>query len=122
MAKDGYKVIVLEKQDILGGRYTTLNYKGYLITSGSIYIDNLRGSVIQVLSELGVESEVEVHMPHPFLKYRIDGKDYEIPEKGGIARLVSVFDKNAEEEERVRLAFRRALAWRVEQDEGWGIH
>ncbi|MFH1003026.1 MAG: FAD-dependent oxidoreductase [Chloroflexota bacterium] len=123
LAKDGLKPILLEKLDILGGRYTTINHEGYLITSGAIYIDNVRGSTIQILAELGIESEVEVVMPRPFLKYRVGGQDYEVPEKGGIARLVSIVAKNEAEAERVSTAFKRALSWMEPSDEidfwGW---
>ncbi|MFH0914530.1 MAG: NAD(P)/FAD-dependent oxidoreductase [Chloroflexota bacterium] len=123
LAHYGYKPILLEKLDILGGRYTTIDYHGYLITSGAIYIDNIRGSTIQVLAELGLEPEVKVVMPKPFLKYRIDGKDYEVPEKGGIMRLLSLVSKDEAEANRVATAFKRALAWQEPSDEidfwGW---
>ncbi len=123
LAKDGYRPILLEKLDILGGRFTTIDFHGYLITSGAIYIDNTRGSIIQVMAELGIESEIETVMPRPFLKYRIDGKDYEVPERGGIMRLISIVSRNEAEADRVATAFKRALSWREPSDEisfwGW---
>ena len=117
LAAAGYKPIILEKQEVLGGRYTAADYKGYRITSAAYYIVHPDGPVIQLLRDMGVESQVEIApAPEPYLKYRIDGKDHPIPRKGGTLALLPTV-AGVEEAERVQAAFRRAMRWQEPVDE-----
>lgn len=117
LAHAGYKTALLEKLDIFGGRYTTINYKGYLITSAAVYLDNPNGPTVQTLRDIGAENEVELVKPTPYLKYRFNGKNYEIPEKGGVAAIVEMAAHNRWEAERVTKAIRTALKGETPPDE-----
>ncbi|MFA4916493.1 MAG: FAD-dependent oxidoreductase [Syntrophales bacterium] len=116
LAKIGYKVVVLEKLPNLGGRYTTINYKGYNIPTGAWGVIYPKyGPVAQTLSDVG--AKVKIRIPKPAHKYRIHGKDYEPPEKGGLLFLISVASKNKKEAETVITALRRVLRWQEPPDE-----
>lgn len=117
LAAAQYKVIILEKQSILGGRYTAADYKGYRITTAAYYIVHPNGPVIQLLKDIDVESELEIApAPDPYLKYRIDGKDIPVPKKGGTLALLP-YVAQPEEVERIQTAFRRAIRWSEPSDE-----
>ena len=79
----GYKSIILEKQSILGGRYTAADYKGYRVTTVAYYIVHPNGPVIQLSEDMGVQSQLDIAPPPvPYLKYRIDGRIFRFPKKG----------------------------------------
>jgi len=116
LADAGYTTIILEKQDVLGGRYTAGDYRGYRIQNAAYYIVHPNGPVIQLLKDLGVLSQIEIaSAPQPYLEYRIDGKDYPLPKKGGALALLPEI-ASAEESERVQNAFRSALRWQEPVD------
>lgn len=117
LADAGYAPIILEKQDVLGGRYTTGKHRGYKITSAAYYIVHPNGPVIQLLRDLGVESQVEIaSAPDPYLKYRIDGKDHPVPQKGGAMALLPLV-ASPQEVERIQLCLGKALRWQEPGDE-----
>ncbi|MFH1002953.1 MAG: FAD-dependent oxidoreductase [Chloroflexota bacterium] len=109
LAHSGYKTALLEKLEIFGGRYTTIDYKGYLITSAAVYLDNPNGPTVQTLRDIGAENEVQLIKPTPYLKYRFNGKDYEIPEKGGAAAIIEMVARDKWEKDRVLNALYKAL-------------
>ncbi len=107
LAHEGYKVLVVEKLPQLGGRCSTIEYKGFKIPhvcqEHPIY-----GPAAEVFQEVGAEFDV---VPQPPIVYRIKGKDYHAPEKGQFAFLLSQCCKDEAEFTRVRTAVRRATTW-----------
>ncbi len=104
----GYKVLVLERFRQLGGRFSTVDYKGFKLSTGANDVEC--NCTLEETFHL-VEAEFNVRHPEPDLAYRIDGVDHVLPRQGGLRKLISLAARNEEEEERVRLAFRRALTW-----------
>jgi phytoene dehydrogenase-like protein len=102
----GYRTLVVEKMPLLGGRCSTIDYKGFKLTTGAIAIET-GGVLEEVFREVGAEFEVH---PHPQPYYRIGGKDYQLPEKGGLRALIS-HAGGEREAERVMGAIRRGMAW-----------
>ena len=54
LAKDGYKVLVCEKQDEIGGLVNSFTYKGFLFDGGIRAIEN-SGIVMPMLRQLGID-------------------------------------------------------------------
>src|SRR4030042_569674 len=107
----GYKVVVLERMPILGGRYTYVDHNGYLLPTGAVgvyYGD--KDPVLRTLRDVGVNADLEMKaFPPP--AWRIGGKEYQMPDKGMIGRLISIASRDKQEEERVNKALRRCLHW-----------
>jgi len=112
----GYKTIVLEKMPILGGRFIWVDYKGYFIPTGALTIYyGQRDPVLLTLKDIGGRTDFEMKaLPPP--KWRIGGKDYEMPPKGMLWYLISLASRDKEEEERVIRALRRCFRWQEPSD------
>lgn len=93
----GYKVLVLEKYARLGGRFSTVEYKGYKMPTGAIGIET-GGSVERIFKQLDVPFDVE---PEPRLYYWIDGKTYEMPSRGGVRALLDILAKTSGERAKI---------------------
>lgn len=110
----GYKTVVLEKMPILGGRYTWVDYKGYKIKLGAHYL--MYGEKDPPLVTLkDVQGKIDFEMrAKPPPKWRIGGKDYEMPAEGvaggTLGRLVSLTSRDEPEEERVLTALKRCFS------------
>jgi len=108
LAHQGYRTLVVEKLPLIGGRASSMEYKGFMLSTGSFYVET-GGIVEAIFREVGADFEV-----HPFpvrLCFRIGGEDYELPEKGGLRRLISLFADNVETE-KIMAAIRRAFTWK----------
>jgi len=103
LAHSGYKVLVLERLPFLGGRFSSLEHKGFRITTGAVSIE-CGGALERTFREVG--ANFDVRRPHPRVRYRIEGKDYEMPERGGLRFLMSIAAKDEKEAEGVLKAFR----------------
>jgi len=112
----GYKTIVLEKMPILGGRFIWVDYKGYFIPTGALTIYyGERDPVLLTLKDVGGGTDFEMKaLPSP--KWRIGGKDYEMPPKGMLWYLISLASRDKEEEEKVIRALRRSFRWQEPSD------
>ena len=104
----GYKVQVLERFHQLGGRFSTVDYKGFKLSTGANDVEC--NCALEETFHL-VEAEFNVRHPEPDLAYRIDGVDHLLPRQGGLRKLISLGARDEDEVDRVRLAFRRALSW-----------
>jgi phytoene dehydrogenase-like protein len=93
----GYKILVLEKYNRLGGRFSTVEYKGYKMPTGAIGIET-GGAVEKIFKELKVPFDVQ---PEPRLFYWIDGKTYEMPGRGGIRALLDILAKTSGERAKI---------------------
>ncbi len=94
LAKEGYKTLVLEKRDIIGGRFSTEVLEGaYKFPTGAVYL-HMSGYVPAIIKELGLQVELaEV----PEYVCRIEGKDYELSGKGRFRKLLDIISKNHSE-------------------------
>ncbi|MBW1681924.1 MAG: NAD(P)/FAD-dependent oxidoreductase [Deltaproteobacteria bacterium] len=105
LARQGFRVLVLERRSRIGGRCSTLDVRGYRCTTGVIGPET--GGVLQGLFErLGAPFDVRpAGPPH----YRIRGRVCAMPEKGGLGALLEAACDNAEERARVLKAVSAAL-------------
>ena len=78
LANAGYKTIVLERMPILGGRYTNVDYKGFLITTGAGMVwGGVKDPVYLTLQDLNIDPERFELKVFPPQNWRINGKEYE---------------------------------------------
>jgi phytoene desaturase len=112
----GYKTILLERAPILGGRFVWGYYKGYFLPVGAwtIYYGH-KDPVLQTLKDVGVGTAFEMK-PMPSTKWRIKGKDHEMPQKNLLWHIISLAADSPEEAERVVKALRRGFRWREPSD------
>jgi len=89
IANSGYKTLLVEKYDRLGGRFSTFEYKGYKLPTGAIGVEK-EGVLEHVFKAVGADFNVT---PLPSLHYYIHGKYHEIPEKGGVRALLDVLSQ-----------------------------
>lgn len=109
LAHAGYKVLVVEKLPQLGGRCSTIEYKGFKIPHVA-QEQPLHGVTASIFEEVGAEFDLAVQSP---IVYRIKGKDYELPRKGGLAFLLSKICQDEAELNRIGTALRRARTWEI---------
>lgn len=107
LAHEGYRTLLVEKMPSLGGRCSTMEYKGFKLTTGVIGLSP-GAAVGQVFDQVGAEFDIGTE---PRVVYRIAGKDYEIPPKGGLRWLMSQVSNDEAEAERVMGALRKAFTW-----------
>ncbi len=60
LAKKGYEVEVYEKLPFYGGRFTSINYKGFEVSTGALHMipHGSRGELAKLLREVGVKVEI----------------------------------------------------------------
>ncbi len=112
LASSGYKVLVVEKLNRIGGRNSTIEHKGYKITTGAIEIET--GGVVQRVFE-SVGARLDVIPASPF-RYRVDGKDYDMPAKGGMRSFISKVSRDESEAARVMDGLKKAFVWQQPAD------
>jgi len=106
LAHEGYKTLLVEKTPLIGGRCSTMEYKGFTLSTGVISLSP--GTLVnQIFDQVGADFDIgtESH-----LVYRVAGKDYEMPMKRGLHWLFSQISDEAEAE-RVMGALRKASTW-----------
>jgi len=107
LANQGYRALVVEKLPFVGGRASSFKYRGYILPTGALYVET-GGYVESVFKEVGATFGVR---SFPMgICFRMDGKDYPMPQKGGLRQLVSTFAGEAEAA-RLMAAIRRAFRW-----------
>ena len=103
----GYKTLVVEKLPFVGGRASSVKYKGFTLPTGALYVET-HGVVDKLFQEVGAAFPVR---DFPIqLCFRMGGKDYPMPLKGGLKTVISNFAGEAETA-RVMGAIRRAFTW-----------
>jgi phytoene desaturase len=75
LAHQGYRTIVVERLDRVGGRASTHDIDGFKVNNGAIVLE-LGGIMEQTFAEVG--AAYDVRMPKPPLMYRIGGKTMDI--------------------------------------------
>ncbi len=111
LAHAGYKVVVLEKMPVSGGRYTSVKYKGFTVPTASwMLLYGKDDPVYKTLEEVGV-GDIEMRgAGKPIARYRINGKIYDWPEKGALKYLLSVASDDEDEVNRVMIALAQAMS------------
>ena len=110
LARDGHRVLVLERLPAPGGRYSSEDYKGFKVATGAwaLGLHGPQGPVYKTLMDLGCKLDVRVPGP-PDRVTRIHGVDVPMPETGGLRAVIGRVARSKAEEERVMTATRRAL-------------
>ncbi|GAA5170530.1 hypothetical protein GCM10023321_67780 [Pseudonocardia eucalypti] len=75
LAHQGYRTMVVERLDQVGGRASTHDIDGFKVNNGAIVLE-LGGIMEQTFAEVG--APYDVRMPKPPLMYRIGGKTLDI--------------------------------------------
>jgi len=75
LAHLGYRTLVAERLDYLGGRASTRDVDGFKVNNGAIVIET-GGITEQTFAEVGAAFDVRV--PDPPILYRIGGKDVDV--------------------------------------------
>ncbi|MDO8690356.1 MAG: FAD-dependent oxidoreductase [Dehalococcoidia bacterium] len=112
LAHLGYKTIVMEKMPIVGGRFSSLDHKGYALTTGAMGVE-CGGSLEETYTDVRAAFPVN-RCPNPSIWYRIRGQDHVLPEGGGgLRRIVSLAAGDTAEADKVMGAIKRALTWNL---------
>jgi phytoene dehydrogenase-like protein len=106
LAHAGYRTLLTERLPFLGGRFSTVEYKGFKCCTGAIGIE-LGGVMEGIYREVGAPFQPTVAPTW----YRIDGKNYQLPHKAGMKALMTWASGSKAEAEKIMTAFRRALSW-----------
>jgi phytoene dehydrogenase-like protein len=117
LARSGLSVAMLEKRDIPGGRYTTIDFEGFKVNTGAwnIGVHGPNGPVYKsIISDLGCKIDIKIPGP-PDRRFRVKGVDYDFPEKGGLRLMLEKVAKEAKETDNVMNYIRRALRWGGEE-------
>jgi len=86
---NGYKVLVVEKQNRIGGRFSTNVVEGFKLPTGAMTIHR-GGPGDEIFKQAGVEVDL---ISVPPLYYRIGGKDYVMPPKGSVTVMLDIINK-----------------------------
>jgi len=108
LAKDGYRVLVVEALPRIGGRCSTIEYKGFKLTTGIIGIEH-DGVVESVFKEL--KAPFEIH-PAGGLHYFINKKIVAVPASGGMKFLLEAAGGGPVEIEQLMGAVAKAMKWK----------
>ena len=81
LASRGYKVLVAEKRDFVGGRFSSYEQEGFTLPTGAVTVHYKDTETEELFKETGAELDL---VDAPRLFYRIAGKDHEMPPKGAI--------------------------------------
>src|SRR4030043_209281 len=111
LAHSGYKTLVVENLDRLGGRWSTIEREGFKLPTGAIVLH--RGVFTDIFQQVRAEFQAT---DAPSLYYMIEGKTYELPPKGGIGALLELVNKM--EVERAKLVGRIVKEVAVEKVRG----
>jgi phytoene desaturase len=112
LVASGYRTLVVERLPRVGGRYSTMEHKGFKITTGAIEVE-IGGVVEKAFNAVGARLDVR---PVPPIRYRVDGRDHELPRKGGLRALITLACQDEGETERVMGALKRGLTWQEPWD------
>jgi phytoene dehydrogenase-like protein len=89
LAQAGFRILVTEKYERLGGNFSTIEYKGFKLPTGAIGVE-LGGPVEKVFKMTGADFTVT---PVPAQYYWIHGNYYKLPEQGGVRSLLDMLNK-----------------------------
>ena len=118
LAHRGYKVILVESHERLGGRFSTIDYQGFKITTGALGI-HTKGIIDEVYRQAGADFDItDVSNTSIW----IDGKWYDVPQRGQVSFFLSLVNAIGEEKaklighfvqrvavEKIKSAFRQGV-------------
>jgi phytoene desaturase len=106
LAQAGYKTLVVEQLPFVGGRGSSLKYKGYNISTGA------GGWLLQLKEDIfdPLGAPFNVRIPKPNTAYYLDGKCHEMPEKGKLRAALSIAAGEKEADKIMKL-FQMAMNW-----------
>lgn len=104
----GHSVLVLEKMPLLGGRFASMEYKGFTLSTGAEALEC--GGALEEAFHL-VGAPFDVRKPSPDIMYRVGDREFELPPGGGGLRRMLSFIGKPGEGDKVMLAMKRALQW-----------
>jgi len=107
LAHAGYKVLLLEGRSFIGGRCSTMEHKGFKLTTGLIGMSQ-GGILNQIFDEVGAKFEISTHTR---VTYRIAGKDYDPPPKGRFNWLFEQVGEKQAEINAVMNGIRKGITW-----------
>ncbi len=109
LARDGYRVLVVESMPEIGGRCSTAEYKGFKCVTGVIGVE-MKGIVESLFNRLGADFKVRAaNVPH----YLIKGTVYKVASQGGMKKLLEAAGGGSVEVEKIMRAVTKALKWKV---------
>lgn len=89
MARYGYEVLLVEKLDRLGGRWSTIEQDSFKIPTGAVALPSRGGVLAEIFAEVGAHYDIcEIGAPSLW----IEGEWHQLPEKGQIKALLAVLD------------------------------
>ena len=103
----GYQTLVVERLPRIGGRCSTIEYKGFKCAAGAIGPE-MGGLLEETFRQVGAGFDVRPAGPPSYL---VNGKICEVPSKGGFRALFSAATNDQAEVERVMGAISAALSW-----------
>ena len=89
LARHGYRVLLIEKLERLGGRFSTIEQEGFKVPTGAVAIAT-RGIIEETFKEVGADFDICETGGNTVW---MDGEWHELPEKGQIRALLSILDK-----------------------------
>ncbi len=89
LARYGYKVLLAEKRDRLGGRYSTVEMEGFKVPTGAVALPSRGGVIAEIFKEVGANHDIrEIGAPSLW----IEGEWHQLPEKGQIKAMLAILD------------------------------
>ena len=89
LARYGYKVLLVEKREMLGGRYSTIEMEGFKVPTGAMGVPSRGGVIAEIFKEVGADYNIrEIGAPSLW----IDGGWHQLPEKGQLKALLTILD------------------------------
>src|SRR5438445_13491884 len=89
LAHQGYRTLVVESRDRVGGRASSVDEEGFTVNTGAIAIEY--GGVLEGTFRT-VGAPFEIRVATPATMFRLNGKDIDIS-KGGWGKLVNAITK-----------------------------
>ncbi len=90
LARYGYKVLLVEALERLGGRFSTIEQEGFKTPVGAVVLPTREGPLAETFKEVGVPLELRELGPPSIW---IEGEWHQLPEKGQIRALLAILDK-----------------------------
>ncbi len=110
LAKSGYKVLLTEQLPFVGGRGSSLDYKGFSVSTGAggwlLAIKDI------LFDPMGVPFDSMVRIPEVNTAYYIHGKCYEVPSKGKLHAALK-FAAGEKEADKIMKGVKKALSWEL---------
>ncbi len=106
LSNRGYRTLVIEKLDYIGGRWGTYQFQGFRIPAGALAIHYHGTEIEDVYKEVGEEADF---IKVPKLYYRIGGVDHEMPAKGSLGVGMDIIGKLEEDKVKLTGGFAKAV-------------